>query len=314
MEFRKLIKFGSNSFVVSIPKTWLDTYNLGKGDTITLEPAGDSLILSPAKEKQKEEKVITITVKPNSTPRTLKRELLSAYEHNATTIYFTGTRVSEHTTSIISLIDSLTGLEIVEHTTNKIIAKTYIKTEDITIETFLKRVDNSIKSMILEIAEELEGNKKINSKKLKNEISQREQNVDKIVRLLQRAIRERLYMQVTSDKNNDPLTLLRFWQMITLLETVSDNLERLSQELGLLLKEEERKKMQHTLITIKNCFEKVMNAFYTKNTEQAYKVSDTIRELKEDIEKKNNEKNFSYLLQKLEENINIISEINKLSY
>lgn len=279
-----------------------------------MEPAGNSLILSSANKKEIEDKVITVTVKSSSTPRILKRELLSAYEHNATTIYLTGPGVPQHTEAITSLIDSLTGLEIVEHTKNKIIAKTYIQTSDISIESFLKRVDNSIKSMILEIAEELEPNKKFSIEKLKNAISQREKNVDKIVRLLQRVIRERLYKQISGDKDNDPVTMLRYWQMLTVLETISDNLEDLTYDLDLLKTEEEKKKLQHTIMTIKNCFEKVMNAFYTKSREQAYNISDTIREVKQEIKKKTEEKNFSYLVQKLEENMNLISEINKLTY
>ena len=158
MEYRKLIKFGSNSYVISLPKKWLEKYELEKGDIISLETVGDSLIISPEKEPPQEEQVVSIDVSTQTNNKTLKRELLSAYEHNATTIVFSGRTISNHIQIITRLIDTLTGLELVEHTKERIVAKTYIKTDDIEIESFLKRIDNSIKSMMLEIAEDKETN------------------------------------------------------------------------------------------------------------------------------------------------------------
>lgn len=314
MEYRKLIKFGSNSFVLSLPKRWIKEHDLKKGEPITIETVGDDLVINPIKKKTIEENVTTIEVKPTATGRTLKRELLSAYEHNATTINFTGKAVSQHTETITNLIDSLTGLEIVEHTKNKILAKTYIKTEDISVEVFLKRVDNSIKSMILEISEELNTAKTPSTEKLKREISQREKNVDKIVRLLQRVMRERLHKQITENKKEDILTLLRYWQITTMLETISDNLEKLTNDLTTIKTESEREDIRKTLLDAKSCFEKVMNAFYNNNRTQAYQTSDIIRDMKQEMQKKHEEKNYAYLLSKLEENMNVISEINKLTY
>ncbi|MFW6378669.1 MAG: AbrB/MazE/SpoVT family DNA-binding domain-containing protein [Nanoarchaeota archaeon] len=313
MEYRKLIKFGSNSHVISLPKTWIEKYELKKGDHIGLEIVNDNMILHPKTIKQSEEKVKTITVKKNATPRTLKRELLSAYEKNATTIYFSGPGVSYHLEPITTLIDSLTGLEIVEHTTNRIIAKTYIKTEDVTIETFLKRIDNSIKSMILELQEGISQELPVAIPELEKEISQREKNVDKIVRLIQRVMRERIQKHMTS-KEQDQLMILKYWQLSIFLETISDNIEAMVNYFSIIRTETERSEIKSILEDMKTCFDEVMKAFYSNNTQQAYVVSDDLRTVKKKVDDKHKKKGYGYLLRQFEENINIISEINKLSF
>ncbi|MFC1728093.1 AbrB/MazE/SpoVT family DNA-binding domain-containing protein [Nanoarchaeota archaeon] len=47
MEYRKLIKFGNSSSVVSLPKSWVDKNNLKKGDLVTLDEQEGNLLLTP---------------------------------------------------------------------------------------------------------------------------------------------------------------------------------------------------------------------------------------------------------------------------
>ena len=52
MEYRKLIKFGNSSHVISIPNNWLKKNNLNKGDTVYLdENGGKELVLTPEKKE-----------------------------------------------------------------------------------------------------------------------------------------------------------------------------------------------------------------------------------------------------------------------
>ena len=56
IEFRKLIKFGDSSFVVSVPMNWIKRNSLKKGDTIYLEENGEGeLILNPKLKEYKKE-------------------------------------------------------------------------------------------------------------------------------------------------------------------------------------------------------------------------------------------------------------------
>ena len=60
MEYRKLISFGKSSFVVSIPKPWINKQNLKKGDVLYFEETEENLILSAKEKETDEEKKTTI--------------------------------------------------------------------------------------------------------------------------------------------------------------------------------------------------------------------------------------------------------------
>ena len=47
MEYRKLISFGKNSYVVSLPKNWVRQNKLKKGDLVYIEENVSNLVLQP---------------------------------------------------------------------------------------------------------------------------------------------------------------------------------------------------------------------------------------------------------------------------
>ncbi|MEK6861132.1 MAG: AbrB/MazE/SpoVT family DNA-binding domain-containing protein, partial [Nanoarchaeota archaeon] len=93
MEYRKLIKFGNSSHVVSIPNEWIKRNNLKKGDTLYLSENGSNeLILSPKVDTTNlnggvKEIIIDIS---NCTTNDIKTKLTSAYLNDHTEIKITG--------------------------------------------------------------------------------------------------------------------------------------------------------------------------------------------------------------------------------
>ena len=57
MEFRKLIKFGKSSFVISLPKKWLEKNKLKKGDLLYVSENENGLSLTSKDNEKKEFKV-----------------------------------------------------------------------------------------------------------------------------------------------------------------------------------------------------------------------------------------------------------------
>ena len=47
MEYRKLMAFGNSSFIVSVPKAWVEKNRLKKGDVLMVEQKPNELILAP---------------------------------------------------------------------------------------------------------------------------------------------------------------------------------------------------------------------------------------------------------------------------
>src|SRR3989338_7121880 len=93
MEYRKLISFGKNSFVVSLPKAWVIQNKMKKGDLVYLEENGPSLVLSHKdQDKNNEESEKVILVDGKSFPW-LGREVCSAYILNYRRIVLKGKEI-----------------------------------------------------------------------------------------------------------------------------------------------------------------------------------------------------------------------------
>src|SRR3989344_3545083 len=91
MEYRKLIKFGNSSHVISLPGSWLKKNKLNKGDLIYFnENSNNELVLTPEiKDIKTEPKDITIETKDKPVS-TIKREIIFAYINNYKTIKIIG--------------------------------------------------------------------------------------------------------------------------------------------------------------------------------------------------------------------------------
>ena len=58
MTYRKIIGFGGSSFVVSLPKEWINKYGLKKGDVVNIEEESDMLRILPKILRQRKMKVL----------------------------------------------------------------------------------------------------------------------------------------------------------------------------------------------------------------------------------------------------------------
>jgi phosphate uptake regulator len=313
MDYRKIIKFGNNSHVVSIPQAWIKKYKLSKGDILNLETIGDNIVLSPQKESVSEEKIAIIKINKETNERNIKRELISAYEDNFDTIIFSGKEINKHTKTITQLVESYIALEIVEIGETQLICKTYINSDEVNIDKFAKRIDNSIKTMFSEIIKQFNESDNESVKELDEDLFQRERNIDKIVRMIRRIIKERLYKQQITPQET-PLDLLRCWQFIANVERLSDNISHIAS----IIKDKEEykraKKAQQLFKEQISTFSEVLIAYHKKSKVLAEEASDKLKKHSEHIFKEQKDKQFSKVLELIYENKEFIVRINRLSY
>ncbi len=310
MDYRKIIKFGHNAYVVSMPAKWLKRNKVEKGDTLFLEEVGNQIILSTQKESKQEDQVETIDVKEKDTNATISRKLISSYENNATTIIFSSNYVSKKAKMISDLVKLFTALEIIEHTKNRIVCKTYIDTTTIDIVSFIRRMDNGIKSIMKDLVEQL--NKPQELKQFREDITEREKSIDKITRLLRRVIKERLYKQ--QQKQESALTLLRYWQAIVYIEELGDMLEEISCAPIETFSKKETGQAQCFLQQALELFEKIMPVFYQQESTKAHALADTIKKIRTEMEEKLKKEEHTIILHKISQCAYLIHEINKVSY
>src|SRR3990167_9363968 len=79
IDVRKLISFGKGSYILSMPKGWVEKNNLKKGDLISVNDDGFELTLSANQQEKKPEfKDIDIDSR-NKDIEMLKAEIVSSY-------------------------------------------------------------------------------------------------------------------------------------------------------------------------------------------------------------------------------------------
>lgn len=268
MDSRKLIKFGKSSYVISVPKDWVKENKLNKGDLIFLENESNELRMYPTeREYKKELKKVVIDIDNKSISR-IKTEIVGAYLTNAYIIEIRGKKLDEQTKEIMKKVRNLSGLEIMEHSSKKIVAQDLLDESDVSIRNIIRRVDMMVRSMIDDAILSLR-------KDYYDSIFHRDLDVNRLVFLSYRVMRYALQEPNVAKKlKMTPIEILMNWMVILHMEKLADQTKRIAR-LGrnLKIKEKDLKEVEDILKTIKQEYFDTMKAFYTKNHDLAYKIT-----------------------------------------
>jgi len=265
MEFRKLVGFGKGSFIISLPKQWVDKNKLKKGDLIGVEENNDGLILSLGNvEERKEDSMITIEAE-SKTLEQIKTEIISAYLNNYDVIGVISKNLNERAQDIKAVLNDLSGFEIINQSNTKIIAKDLINIKEIPIETLIRRMDNITRAMIIDAMECFDRCGDPES------IIHRDEDINRLHFLAFRIIRSALRnVRLAKALQTNPLKLYTENIVTTNIERIADNVKRICRALS------ESKLDKKWMVELKRIFKKikdsytdVMKAYYTKNKDLA---------------------------------------------
>ena len=275
MDYRKLIKFGNSSHIVSLPTSWLKQNKLKKGDLIYFEENGNGeLVLSPElKKEEKEEKeiIIDITNKDNDE---IRREIHSAYINNFNTINISGKYMNNKELDIRKIVSNLMALEIIEQSENRITARDFLDIDKISIENLIRKIDILIRSMLTDY-------KTVTGKEKFESIYRRDYNINKLTFLVYRAIKYSINRPgMLKTYNIDYWKLMNYWQLVDRLERIGDEVKRIAKYLkDIRLNNKEFKKLIDLCARVENFYVGVMNAYHKNDVTLLYK---TLR-LKDDL-------------------------------
>lgn len=268
MEFRKLIKFGNSSYIVSLPKTWIEKNNLSKGDLIYFtHSSSNEIILSPEIKKEKvEQKEITINI-DNESMEGIEIRLVGAYINNFHTINLVGNELEGKYSEIRNALHELMALEIIEQTKNRIVAKDFLNMRKISIPNLIRRVDIITRAMIADSKTTLE-------KDLYENVYQRDQDVNRLTFLIFRAIKYYLNNPIAAESLKlTSIDLLNYWQVADQLEKIADESKRTARFLReVKLSDKEAKKLIDIYSTIENLYLDTMKVYHKEDKEGAYKM------------------------------------------
>lgn len=218
MESRKIIKFGKNSFVVSLPREWLDANKLKKGDELFIEQRPESLLLSAARVVT-EEKHAYINCDKKSGEE-LRVEILAYYTASYSTFIIEGRELSHHLSMIRQLLSNLSGVEIVEQERNRLVAKDMLDIQQIFMPVMISRMDMMLRSMFDDI---------LSSESVpSDDLRQRDEDINRLQRLLMRKMRGVFENPALGAKLQvTPLKAYYYGQIGWAMERIGDYLKRL---------------------------------------------------------------------------------------
>ncbi len=268
MATRKLIKFGRNSYVVSLPKEWVVQQQLQKGSELFLEEKPNSIIITTTTAAQRES--VTRITADNKSFTMLETEVMASYKAGATSMIIIGEELPEKVGALKELFHYLAGAEVVEQELHKLVIKDLIDVRQVAIPTLLNRMDMMIRSMFQDTLGEEEIPASI--------LRERDRDVNRLQLLIARVARIVL-------ENPAIGTLLQltpsdaFYQdrVSWTLERIGDYLKRLDDDL-IRGEFDVRRRLKQRLKRVYERYLLTMRAFYKRDKEAAVTVHDEIRE------------------------------------
>jgi phosphate uptake regulator len=159
---RKMQLSGGSTYIISLPKNWIDELKIKVGESVTLvKNSNQSLTLYPKERTdQKKKNSAIIPVSQKDSGDSVKRKIIAAYLAGYKTIKIKtkGMRIPpEHSRSIRELVrSSMIGTEIVESSSESLVIQVLTRLPELSFETALKRMNLMAQNMVREAIEAFE--------------------------------------------------------------------------------------------------------------------------------------------------------------
>lgn len=312
MESRKLINFGNSSFVVSLPKHWVEKNNLKKGDSLYLEEnGGDELVVSVgAKDSSRELKKTSIIIEDEDM-ESLKRRIISTYISGSDIIEIRGD-IEKLRKPIKRYSHYLIAFEVVEESPNLIVLKNFLDIKTISISNLIRRIDNITRSMLEDTKLSLnEDNSRV--------IYDRDNEVNSMAFLILRVTKILMGDAALSRHFNINCNqLLDNWILVQDIETIADESKRIARFFkDIKLNKKESDELIKIFDDVFKEYLTAMKAYYTADKKLAYAVAsrkDSIFSSCNALSNKNHKPLVNNIIEKLRNMENSIHSISRVVY
>ena len=205
---------GGSSLTLTLPKSWVRSLKLKSKDEVVVSTAGPALIIKPASQSR-QEITIEITIDQVADAWFL-REIIGAYIAGADKIVLRSHRITPgQNQAIRKAVQRLFGFEILEETSQKIVAKTVIDGAMFPVSESTLRTFVIVRSMFVDSLKAAQ----TGDKDLATDIKQRDYEVNKFLHVIQRQFQE-----ILSGKVDGDLGEVSFYRSVTVqLERIGDH-------------------------------------------------------------------------------------------
>jgi phosphate uptake regulator len=271
MGTRQLMAFGNTSFIISLPKDWVRKNRLKKGDPLFVDERPLEITISAKGPGDKKKTEITIDAEGKS-PTHLKTEITSAYINNYDIIVVTGNSTALKAAN--AMLHELAGIEIIEETSTKTVAKELLDINEVSLQSLVKRIDNIIRSMTSDLLVMKTG--------LVDSVYERDSEVNRLALIGYRSAR-------AASENPALLRMfgMSYWDAIITkeitgrLERFGDQVKRLARmvESGALKDKNAYRDFEALYSRVAKRYGEVMSAFYAMDRQAFYALESDSRKL-----------------------------------
>lgn len=278
MQIRKLVKSGHSSLVVAVPRDWIKRNKLKPGDLLYIsEDLNKLTVATELKQPPEKRKEIVINI-DNKDKGTIIHEITTAYMNNYFLMIIKGRELSKVKKIVKKCISDLVALELMESTSERIVARNFLNLYDVDLKLVIRRIDNIIRSMLTETKEVVKDSKMVQS------VFGRDDEVGRLrflcLKILKAAYIDRKILKAL---NLEELDTLRYWELTVHLERIGDRIKDIAEHLPQMdLKR--RKRFIEVFQRIEKFYQDAMKSFYNFSFSQADTLTKRKSRILQDIE------------------------------
>ncbi len=273
---------GGSTYVVSLPKKWVQRANLKAGDSVVVTEQDGSLIIMTS-IPEKEAKVKEIKISELMSSEALERIIIALYLTGYDTIRIRFDRKESHLyrMSIRNILGYLVGVEIVDDSEERIILEVMVDYSRMRTKQILRRMYSINRSMLLDLSKALKNEDTV----LVKDIVEREHEIDRlyflVVRQLKGAVEYPQLAQKLGIENQKDCLGYRI--VVKVLERIGDHIENIGRSYIKLVLLKKKTTLQEFIMlntSIAQILENAMDSFFARNHAQAEKIFQHIKEIK----------------------------------
>lgn len=235
MEFRKVQRTGGSSYVISLPKEWVQSMNIKKNEPLAIKIQTDgSLLIFPRPSEEKEPRTKEFDADTVKNPVFLFRCLVGSYIAGYTSIRISSSmKLSPATRKAVRDFSSMTvGQQIVEETDSSILVKDILNPSEMPFGNSVKRMFVIVGTMFADAMTALETKDGV----LAEDVINRDTEVDKLQWLVSRqyhlmfrdaTLPEKLHVSVEEASN--------YYIVSRTLERIGDHGVRIASHIPVLI-------------------------------------------------------------------------------
>jgi phosphate uptake regulator len=283
MEVRRVQLTGGSSYILTLPKEWINSLNIKKNTPLGIHMQSDgTLLITPKMMQEQLERTIEFDTTKTPEQMFLLRRLIGAYITGYTIIKITSSgRIPETIHSVVRVFtQTAIGQEVVEETDTSITLKDLLNPIEMPFDRTIKRMHIIVKGMYEDTIQAFQ----TKDKKLADDVIQRDTDIDRLHWLVARQHNIILrHVSLAEKMNITNGTASTCFLISRIIERIADHVVSIAENTATLVNSKIDKKIIEQLLIASNqsldLFNRSINAFFRKDIQNSNEIIEAVKKL-----------------------------------